>query len=104
MAKSEVDIIKQLDDWENASYEVWGDWLEKAKKDYSFYTGKKQWDDDVLAKLDKEKRPHLTLNIIKPKIDMLSGYQRQSRYDYKLIARKGATSSIAQLGRHCIST
>jgi hypothetical protein len=47
---------------------------------FSFYAGN-QWSAEDLAKLQREGRPALTINLILPIINLLSGIQRQGRQD-----------------------
>ncbi len=72
---------------------------------FAFYVGD-QWDAKDIAKLDIEKRPHLTINLVLPIINLLSGIQRQSRQDIFVVARKGGHKGLAQVLtevlRHCL--
>ena len=65
--------------WQTAE-SCWAEWRNRAILAYDFYKGK-QWDADVVEILDREKRPHLTLNKIKPIMRILTGWQRQNRQD-----------------------
>ena len=47
---------------------------------FAFYAGN-QWSAQDLAKLEREGRPALTINLILPIINLLSGIQRQGRQD-----------------------
>jgi hypothetical protein len=42
-----------------------------------------------MEKLQQEKRPALTINLVLPIINLLSGIQRQGRQDITVVARKG---------------
>ncbi|EAX47549.1 hypothetical protein TcarDRAFT_1284 [Thermosinus carboxydivorans Nor1] len=55
-------------------------WRQAARKDYEFYFGK-QWEDADLQALKKQKRPAITINRIRPLINLISGYQRLNRYE-----------------------
>lgn len=72
---------------------------------FAFYVGD-QWDAKDIAKLDAEKRPHLTINLILPIINLLSGIQRQGRQDITVVARKGGLKKLAavftETMRHCL--
>ncbi len=57
-------------------------WRHMAQEDFNFFLNK-QWEDADIASLDFESRPHLTLNLIKPVIKVLSGIERQQRLDIK---------------------
>jgi hypothetical protein len=72
---------------------------------FAFYAGN-QWSADDLAKLQREGRPALTINLILPIINLLSGIQRQGRQDVSVVARKGGLKPLAsvftQVLRHCL--
>lgn len=72
---------------------------------FRFYTGD-QWDPADLEKLTAEKRPALTVNLVLPIINLLSGIQRQGRQDITVTARKGGLEPLAsaytQVLRHCL--
>lgn len=81
------------------------DELNRMASGFNYYVGN-QWDAADIAKLDKEKRPHLTINLVLPIINLLSGIQRQGRRDITVIARKGGLKPLAAVFtetiRHCI--
>jgi hypothetical protein len=52
-------------------------WRDEALEDYEFYWGK-QWTDADLLALKSAGRPAITVNRIKPMINLTSGYQRQN--------------------------
>lgn len=62
------------------------DWREAAKEDYEFVEGK-QWSDADVRALREHGRPAITINRIKPLINLLSGYQRLNRYDIDFLPR-----------------
>jgi len=72
---------------------------------FRFYTGD-QWDAVDMKKLQDEKRPALTINLVLPIINLLSGIQRQGRQDVTVVARKGGYKQLAsvytQVLRHCL--
>lgn len=53
------------------------DWDKVAKEDYKFALGD-QWSKEALAELEKQGRPALTFNRIRPIINIVSGYQREN--------------------------
>ena len=81
------------------------DELNRMAQGFAFYTGD-QWSTADIAKLDSEKRPHLTINMILPIINLLSGIQRQGRQDITVVARKGGLKKLAavftEIMRHCL--
>ena len=72
------------------------DEFERMRSGFAFYVGD-QWEPADTAMLDKEKRPHLTINLVLPIINLLSGIQRQSRQDIFVVARKGGYKSLAEV-------
>lgn len=74
------------------------EYIEKAVKNYGFYEGgDKQWESNDIAILNQKKRPHLSLNIIFPIINLLTGYERQNRMDVKCYPKKGGIGIVADL-------
>lgn len=61
-------------------------WAPGAKKAVDFFEGR-QWTEDALAEMRKQKRPALTFNIIAPLIRLILGYQRSQKTD--IIFRPG---------------
>ena len=78
---------------------------DRMTEGFAFYTGN-QWSPADIAKLDSEKRPHLTINMVLPIINLLSGIQRQGRQDITVVARKGGLKKLAavftETMRHCL--
>ncbi|OQY07950.1 MAG: hypothetical protein B6I25_00260 [Planctomycetales bacterium 4572_13] len=72
--------------------------LRRCRAGLRSYAGN-QWSADDLAKLQREGRPALTINL-------LSGIQRQGRQDVSVVARKGGLKPLAavftQVLRHCL--
>lgn len=62
------------------------EWRDRAKEDYEFYFGK-QWSDADLTALHRHKRPAITINRIRPLVNLLSGYQRLNRYEPDFLPR-----------------
>ena len=61
-------------------------WRKEAEQDYDFVAGK-QWTEADKHKLEQSGRPAITINRIKPLINVLSGYQRLNRYDIDFLPR-----------------
>ena len=61
-------------------------WRQEAEQDYDFVAGK-QWTDEDKRALEDSGRPAITINRIKPLINVLSGYQRLNRYDIDFLPR-----------------
>jgi hypothetical protein len=92
------------DYWKHAD-EGLRDEFARMQKGFAFYVGD-QWDSADLEKLYAEKRPALTINLILPIINLISGIQRQGRQDINVVARKGGLKKLAsaftQILRHCM--
>jgi len=67
-----------------------------AKKADRYYQGD-QWIAGDKATLKAEKRACLTINEIKPKVDMLSGHQRKNRTDIQLVPVESGDALIADV-------
>ena len=99
---SKLNMVK--DYWKHADAGLAGEFA-RMHEGFRFYTGD-QWDLADLEKLAEEKRPALTINLILPIVNLLSGIQRQGRQDVTVVARKGGLKALAavytQLLRHCL--
>jgi hypothetical protein len=90
-------IEKMKDMWEEA-FKGQSEYIEKAVKNYGFYEGgDKQWESQDIAILNQKRRHHLSLNIIFPIVNLLTGYERQNRMDIKCFPKKGGLSIVADL-------
>ena len=102
---SEITKLNMVTDFWKHSDAGLRDELDRMAQGFAFYTGD-QWSAADIAKLDSEKRPHLTINLILPIINLLSGIQRQGRQDITVVARKGGLKKLAavytEVMRHCL--
>ena len=91
--KDKVADVKQL-------YKVARDFEEEARKiaksSEDFFRGD-QWEKTDEQALKAANRACLTINEIEPKIDLLSGYQRQNRQDIKFLPVEGGDARVAEL-------
>ena len=92
----DTEDIHDLRDKLRRAIEARRDWRSEAKEDYNFYFGN-QWSAADLARLQEEKRPCITINGIKPRINLLSGYQRLNRYEPDFLPRKADDIELCQL-------
>ena len=74
------------------------EWRKAAKEDYEFTAGK-QWTDEEIAAFQEDGRPAITINRIKPSLNILSGYQRLNRYDIEFLARTSDDVELCQVRR-----
>lgn len=56
-----------------------------------------QWDADLKKELENEDRAALTVNEIEGKIDLLSGIQRQNRFDIKALPNEDGDARVADI-------
>lgn len=71
-------------------------WLERAKMSFNFWNDE-QWDPQVKAKLQREGRPALTFNLIKPLIRSMKGIQRALRNDVRFMPVADANAESARV-------
>ena len=77
---SEITKLAMVRDyWKHSDAGLAGEFA-RMRQGFQFYTGD-QWDPADLAKLQSEKRPALTINLILPIVNLLAGIQRQGRQD-----------------------
>lgn len=67
-----------------------------AEKAFGFYSGAKQWREEDREKLRSEQRPALTLNHVKPIVDVVTGSEVTSRFSQKYLARTEEDALSAQ--------
>ena len=73
-------------DWFRSAVDKSSNWRKEAHEDFAFVSGK-QWRDEDKTALESQGRPAITINKIKPLINVLSGYQRLNRYDIDFLPR-----------------
>lgn len=71
-------------------------WVKRAKQCFDFWNGK-QWDDKTLAKLQREGRPALTLNVIESLIRSMKGIQCALRNDVRYLPVENANAESARV-------
>lgn len=71
-------------------------YIAQAKVADDFYMDD-QWKESVVADLRSKNRASITVNEIKSKIDLLSGYQRQNRTDIKFFPTEDGDSRISDI-------
>jgi hypothetical protein len=72
------------------------DSLEEAQKATDYWKGD-QWDSEDRRALETDGRPALTLNHVAPMLDLLSGYARQNRMDWKWSPVESSDNGTADL-------
>lgn len=71
-------------------------WQQVAQEDYDFVAGN-QWTEDELDRFERDHRPTITINRIKPLMNILSGYQRLNRYDIDFLPRTSDDLQICEV-------
>lgn len=99
---------KMRDFWEEA-WEGWEEYIMMATKGYGFYLGgDRQWEAKDIIALNEAGRPHLSINLILPTINLVTGYERQNRQDIKIYPKRGGNRLVAEvltaLGKHVEDT
>lgn len=84
--------------WFRAAVDKGQKWREEAKEDYEFTAGK-QWTDEEIKIFKTDGRPAITINRIKPLLNILSGYQRLNRYDIEFLARTNDDVDLCHVRR-----
>lgn len=95
------DVVKTNDiskyrDWFKAAVDKAQAWREQAREDYEFIAGK-QWTDADKRRLAESGRPAITINRIKPLLNLLSGYQRLNRYDIDFLPQTSDDIDLCQV-------
>lgn len=88
--------IRKFRKWFRASVDHMSDWRKEAQEDYDFVAGK-QWTKDQVKDFEETGRPAITINRIKPLINVLSGYQRLNRYDIEFYPRTGDDIDLCKI-------
>ncbi len=74
-----------------------GDSFKDAEEAEGTYEGEGQWDKSLKERLQNEDRAALTINEVEGKIDLLSGVQRQNRFDIKALPGENGDSRVADI-------
>lgn len=71
-------------------------WQDEALEDYDFVEGR-QWTKAELLRFREMRRPAITINRIRPLMNLLSGYQRINRFDIEFAPRTEDDTDICQV-------
>lgn len=88
--------LSKYKQWFREAVEGQQKWRAIALEDRDFYAGK-QWKKEDKKELENAKRPAMTINRIKPLINVLCGYQRLNRYDIEFLPRTSDDDEQAAL-------
>lgn len=92
----------KFSEWWKAAESSHNIFCKRAKEATDFVLPNKQWDSATIAALDRDKKPHLTINKIFPVVYFLSGYQRQNKFDIVMSNKKGSSAMDAKILSSCI--
>lgn len=95
MIQENPNLIK-FRDWFKAAVDHDSNWRREAREDYQFVAGQ-QWHKADKAALEEQGRPAITINRIKPQINILSGYQRLNRYDIDFVPRRSDDEQLCDV-------
>lgn len=85
-APDAIYAVDKYREWFKCAADHWRKWRRQAREDYEFVTGK-QWKRQDKEELESHGRPAITINKIKPLMNVLSGWQRLNRYDISFLPR-----------------
>lgn len=71
-------------------------WQNEAQEDYDFVAGN-QWTESEKEAFEAQSRPAITINRIKPLMNILSGYQRLNRYDIDFLPRTSDDLQVCEV-------
>ena len=103
-SRASTDIAARIRTWFVEAYTsaFWTDYRAKAKEDLGYYTGEEgQWSYEgstaALEKLREADRAHVSINHIQAIVDVLTGFERQNRYDLKTMPEGEEDADQAEL-------
>lgn len=73
-------------------------WRQNAKQDYEFMQGK-QWDDADLKKMREAGRPAITINRIRPIVNLLCGYASQNETEPDFLPRSEEDDRVSRVAK-----
>lgn len=93
---TETEIVSDIKSLHQEAIENDVEFREQGKESEDYYYGD-TWKETEKTKLNADKRAPSTVNEIEPKIDVLSGYQRQNRYDIRFLPIEDGDVAIADV-------
>ena len=95
--EKEVDVVADIKSLRQNSVEWESDSRDRQKKSEEFYSGEGQWNKRMKKSLEGDSRAALTINKIEGKIDILSGLQRNNRFDIKFLPVEEGDAALADI-------
>jgi hypothetical protein len=99
--ETENELVGEVKALFKEALEYEAEFRKNGKESEGFYDGSAQWskaDKDALGK----ERASLTFNEIQPKINLLSGYQRQNRTDIRFYPTEEGDARVADILTHVV--
>lgn len=88
--------IVSLQDEVRRHFRMNGEWIKQAQKCYAFEAGK-QWSDADIAAMRKKGRPTFTANLVRPHINMITGYAISSPYEPDFLPRGQGDADVCRV-------
>lgn len=88
--------IGKYREWFRSAVDGSSDWRDEAREDFDFVAGQ-QWSEADKEKFQESGRPAITINRIKPLINVLLGYQMLNRYDIDFRPRTSDDSDLCKV-------
>jgi len=95
--EDDADVVADVRSLFDEALENESDYRKRGEESEDFYSGFGQWDKAIKDKLKTEDRAALTINEIEPKLDILSGHQRQNRLDIKFYPVEEGDATTADI-------
>lgn len=81
-----------------SSLKVTSKWRKNAREAYEFLQGK-QWTDNDLNAMKKANRPAITVNRIRPMVNLLSGYAAQNETEPNFLPRSAEDDGVSRIAK-----
>ena len=90
--QDEAKLMLLAERWQRAAFPH-ARWAEPAQECVDFFEGR-QWTEDQLRELEKQKRPKVTMNKIAPLVRLVLGYHRNNRQDIRHIPGNDGAGTV----------
>lgn len=90
--------LNELRKWFQKAVEAGQDWRDNAKVCTDFFNGD-QWDDSDRKSLQDKQRPCLTINRVRPMVNVVTGYQTLNRYEPDFLPRTADDAEKVRLAK-----
>jgi len=84
--------------WFRSAVQMSTPWSDEAQEDYRFVAGD-QWDEADRKALNDKGRPTITINVTRPLINLVCGYQSSNRYEPDFLPRNEGDDDICQIAK-----